>query len=557
MRPLRWPRTRRRPGGPADAPPARGGWSLRRRLLLAVMGTSIGLWLTSLAIVVGVAWFATSEVFDDALEEGSRLVLQIGLPGEAADGIRGPRAERGDTLKLRMYYQLVAADGRVLLRGEDTPHTAFLPDARGRTMATVRVEDEFWRVHVRPGPGGVTAQVAQPMEERLELLEDMAENLAWPALGLLAMLGLLSWLLIRRLLRPLEETAMLIDAKSPHDLTPVRAPNPPRELLPILDALNALLARLSTALDGERRFTADAAHELRTPLAALRMRVQLIERELRLPDAHLRQLRADLDRCTALVESLLALARLEPRAEPAALEPVDLEALLDVYAEPGEAINLIGHSMGGNVACLYAGVRPARVRRLVNLEGFGLPPAPATAAIRQLGRWLDDLQAPPTLRAYASLDDVAARLRRTNPRLTPERAAWLAQRWARRAADGQWHLLADAAHKMANPYPYRLEEAQAVWGNVSAPVLHVEATESDVLQHFAGAQGKDVFRARFEVFPNLTEAFVADAGHMLHHDQPEHEADGAVEHLQVVADQHLLAIPCLQHLRVAYIHHPE
>ncbi|MBB6082039.1 ATP-binding protein [Castellaniella defragrans] len=329
MRPLRWPRTRRRPGGPADAPPARGGWSLRRRLLLAVMGTSIGLWLTSLAIVVGVAWFATSEVFDDALEEGSRLVLRIGLPGEAADGIRGPRTERGDTLKLRMYYQLVASDGRVLLRGEDTPHTAFLPDARGKTMATVRVEDEFWRVHVRPGPGGVTAQVAQPMEERLELLEDMAENLAWPALGLLAMLGLLSWLLIRRLLRPLEETAMLIDAKSPHDLTPVRAPNPPRELLPILDALNALLARLSTALDSERRFTADAAHELRTPLAALRMRVQLIERELRLPDAHLRQLRADLDRCTALVESLLALARLEPRAEPAALESVDLEALLD------------------------------------------------------------------------------------------------------------------------------------------------------------------------------------------------------------------------------------
>ncbi|CDM23023.1 Sensory histidine kinase QseC [Castellaniella defragrans 65Phen] len=329
MRSLRWPWTRRRPGGPGDAPPARGGWSLRRRLLLAVMGTSIGLWLTSLAIVVGVAWFATSEVFDDALEEGSRLVLRIGLPGEAADGIRGPRTERGDTLKLRMYYQLVASDGRVLLRGEDTPHTAFLPDARGKTMATVRVEDEFWRVHVRPGPGGVTAQVAQPMEERLELLEDMAENLAWPALGLLAMLGLLSWLLIRRLLRPLEETAMLIDAKSPHDLTPVRAPNPPRELLPILDALNALLARLSTALDSERRFTADAAHELRTPLAALRMRVQLIERELRLPDAHLRQLRADLDRCTALVESLLALARLEPRAEPAALESVDLEALLD------------------------------------------------------------------------------------------------------------------------------------------------------------------------------------------------------------------------------------
>ncbi|AJC21887.1 alpha/beta fold hydrolase [Pandoraea pulmonicola] len=199
----------------------------------------------------------------------------------------------------------------------------------------------------------------------------------------------------------------------------------------------------------------------------------------------------------------------------------DLEALLDVYTEPGEAINLIGHSMGGNVACLYAGVRPARVRRLVNLEGFGLPPSQPTAAIRQLGRWLDDLQSVPTLRPYATLGDVAARLRKTNPRLAPERAAWLAQRWARQERDGQWHLLADAAHKIANPYPYRLDEAMAVWGNVSAPVLHVEANDSEVLRHFVGAQGTDAFRERFKVFPNLTEALVADAGHMLHHDQPE------------------------------------
>ena len=199
----------------------------------------------------------------------------------------------------------------------------------------------------------------------------------------------------------------------------------------------------------------------------------------------------------------------------------DLDALLDVYTEPGEAINLIGHSMGGNVACLYAGVRPSRVRRLVNLEGFGLPPSQPTAAIRQLGRWLDDLQNVPTLRPYASLDEVAARLRRTNPRLTQARAAWLAQRWARQASDGQWHLLADAAHKIANPYPYRLDEAMAVWRNVSAPVLHVEATDSEVLQHFVGAQGKAAFRERFTAFPSLTEAFVADAGHMLHHDQPE------------------------------------
>jgi len=355
----------RRPG-PADPASRRGGWSLRRRLLLAVMGTSIGLWLASLAIVVGVAWFATSDVFDDALEEGSRLVLQLAPQGEtAADAVRGARAGRGDVLRLRMYYQLVAADGQVLLRGDDTPTTAFVPGARREGKTTVRVGDEFWRVHVRPGPGGITAQVAQPMEERLELLEEMAENLAWPALGLLGLLGLLSWFLIRRLLRPLEDTAMRIDAKSPHDLTPVQAENPPRELQPILDALNALLARLAKALDSERRFTADAAHELRTPLAALRMRVQVIERELKLPGSHLRQLRADLDRCTALVESLLALARLEPQAEPLVREPVDLDAMLDGLDPEAQAAGM-------------------RIERALSVPQLRAAPALLASALRNL-----------------------------------------------------------------------------------------------------------------------------------------------------------------------------
>ncbi|MGB3069406.1 MAG: ATP-binding protein [Ottowia sp.] len=338
---FRWLPSRNRMDA-VNPPRPRGGWSLRRRLLLMVMGTSISLWLVSLAIVVGVAWLATSEVFDDALEEGARLVLQLGVPGDAALGAdRSPRLGRDEALKLRMYYQLVASDGRVLVRGEGTPVTAFLPHARHKEKTTVWVDGKLWRVYVRPGRAGVTAQVGQPMEERLELLEDMAESLIWPALGLLALLGLLSWLLIRRLLRPLEEAAERIGAKSPDDLTPVQAQNPPRELQSILNALNALLARLGSALDSERRFTADAAHELRTPLAALRMRVQLIERELKLPEPHLRQLRADLDRCTALVESLLALARLEPQAAPLSREAVDLGALLDsLNLEAAQARNM-------------------------------------------------------------------------------------------------------------------------------------------------------------------------------------------------------------------------
>ena len=318
-------------------------WSLRRRLLLMVMGTSIALWLVSLAIVIGVAWFATSEVFDEALEEGARLVLQLGSESDAA---ANPRRElndgRGEAMKLRMYYQIVAADGRVLLRADDTPRSAFVPRVESRkSYANVWVDNELWRVHVRRAPDGSSAQVGQPMEERLELLGDMAENLAWPALALLVLLGLVSWRQIRRLLRPLEDTAMRIAAQSPQDLSPIAVPNPPRELQTILDALNALLTRLGVALDSERRFTNDAAHELRTPLAALRMRVQLIERELQLPGPHLQQLRADLDRCTGLIKSLLALARLDPQAEPLQREAVALDALIDALdLGPARAKNM-------------------------------------------------------------------------------------------------------------------------------------------------------------------------------------------------------------------------
>lgn len=305
-------------------------WSLRQRLLLAVMGISISLWLISLVIIICVAWFATSEVFDEALEEGAYLVLQLGSQKQDnSDLHHGDLTKnRDDTLKLRMYYQLVAPDGQVLLRGKGTPETAFLSNFHSRKgFATVFTENEFWRVYVYQGQDGIAAQVAQPMEERLDLLEDMAENLAWPTLGLLGLLGVSCWLMIHHLIKPLEELAARIAAKSPADLSPVETQQNPQELQPILSAINTLLLRLETALENERRFTADAAHELRTPLSALRMRTQLIERELSLPALQLQQLRTDVDRCTALIENLLALARLD--AQPLERETVDLSRLFN------------------------------------------------------------------------------------------------------------------------------------------------------------------------------------------------------------------------------------
>jgi pimeloyl-ACP methyl ester carboxylesterase len=202
----------------------------------------------------------------------------------------------------------------------------------------------------------------------------------------------------------------------------------------------------------------------------------------------------------------------------------DLDVLLDHYAPHGEA-NLVGHSMGANVVGLYAGVRPERVRRVVDLEGFGLAAGDPKQSPARIAQWLDDLRAPPQLRSYATLDQVAERLIRTNPRLAWPRARFLAQHWSKEGGDGRFHLLADPAHKLRGPLLYRLDEVTAVWSQVRAKVLHVEAAHSPTLAWIAGKVPLDEFKTRFAAFPDWREEIVGDAGHMLHHDQPERVAE--------------------------------
>ncbi|WP_326540611.1 ATP-binding protein [Pseudorhodoferax sp.] len=354
-----------------------GTYSLRRRLLAWVLGASVTAWLVSLAIVVGVAWRGSSEVFDEALEETARLALALGAEQERGATARAAPALAGES-RLKLYYQLVGPDGRVRSRAEDAPAEPFVRgDRRHDFHDNVWVDGAYWRVYVeRDARTGLTAQVGQPWKERLELLEDMAEKLAWPALALLLLLGAVCWLAIRRQLAPLERTAAGIAAKSPQDLSPVAGAGQPRELRPILDALNALLARLGTALQSERRFTADAAHELRTPLAALRMRVQLIERQQDAPAASLRALREDVDRCTALVESLLALARLDPEHGSLARQRVDLAELfegLDRSAAQARGIQ-VTHAAEGTTLQAEPALLASALRSLLdNAVRYGRP----------------------------------------------------------------------------------------------------------------------------------------------------------------------------------------
>ncbi len=201
----------------------------------------------------------------------------------------------------------------------------------------------------------------------------------------------------------------------------------------------------------------------------------------------------------------------------------DLDALLDELY-PGQTIDLVGHSMGGNVVMMYAGSRPERIRRLVNLEGFGMAATSAAQAPSRMTQWLNEIKAQreddTALKPYADAAGVAARLMKTNRRLGQGQADWLAQHWARPGPDGQWRILGDSAHKVINPYLFRVEEALAMYQRISAPVLAVEASDDSLSQWWKGKYTLAEFHERLKSVPQLEKATIEDAGHMLHHDQP-------------------------------------
>jgi pimeloyl-ACP methyl ester carboxylesterase len=196
----------------------------------------------------------------------------------------------------------------------------------------------------------------------------------------------------------------------------------------------------------------------------------------------------------------------------------DLDALLE-RIQPDAPANLIGHSLGGNVAGLYAGIRPGRVARFVNLEGFGMPATRPEQAPKRYARWLEELREQPGWRPYASYSALADRLQKNNPRLKRERAEFLAAHWGKEVDGGGVVLRSDPAHKLINATLYRVDEANACWERVTAPVLWVDAAESETLKRMKLTSAE--LAERRAAFKDLKHHTVPDAGHMLHHDQPE------------------------------------
>ena len=195
----------------------------------------------------------------------------------------------------------------------------------------------------------------------------------------------------------------------------------------------------------------------------------------------------------------------------------DLDALLNVY-QPDAPVLLVGHSMGSNIAGMYAGLRPARVAKLVLLEGLGMRRSDPSAAPERIADWMDAQIEPRRFASYASFAELAGRLQRNNPRLSADKAEFLARHWGRETPDGKVELRSDPRHKAANPYLYRIEEALACWRRITAPTLFVEGRDSHIRAWLK--DHPEQYAERKAAFKDFREAELEDCGHMRHHDQP-------------------------------------
>jgi len=195
----------------------------------------------------------------------------------------------------------------------------------------------------------------------------------------------------------------------------------------------------------------------------------------------------------------------------------DLDAILDQLS-PDEPVDLLGHSMGGNVAMLYAGVRPHRVRRLMNIEGFGLRRTAAEQAPDRYREWLDEMKQGSQFAVYQNFEQLITVLARRNPRTCAEHLELIAHAWAQQGEDGQVRLRADPRHKHVNPVLYQREQAQACWQRIVAPLLLIIGEQSLLAKQMAAELEDDA--ALHQLFATLTIERIAGAGHMLHHEQP-------------------------------------
>ncbi len=194
----------------------------------------------------------------------------------------------------------------------------------------------------------------------------------------------------------------------------------------------------------------------------------------------------------------------------------DFDALMDEISPLAPAC-IVGHSMGGNIANLYAGLRPERVRCLVNLEGLGLPRTSPRDAPKRMRKWLNQIKSPTMEKSYDSFEQLAAVIQFRYPRFSPGAAAFVARVWGVADENDRVRLAADPRHHWVNPILYKREDAEATWREIRAPLLMVLGAESDYLARLGADGTTEALRA---AYPDAEVVSIAGAGHMLHIERP-------------------------------------
>jgi two-component system OmpR family sensor kinase/two-component system sensor histidine kinase QseC len=300
--------------------------SIRARLLLAVLGLVVLAALGLGGVTYRAVHAEVEALFDYQLRQ---MALSLRDQGEVAPAQAAALADG----QLDFVVQIWTADGRAMYA--PWPHPA-LPQRAPLGLADIGTGTTVWRAFTVATPSRVI-QVAQPLQVRRRLAAEAAWRSVWPLLLVAPLLGAAAWGFTSLALAPLRRVAAAVRERDAASLAPLPTAGLPDEVAPLVAALNALLQRLAQALDAQRGFVADAAHELRSPLTALKLQLKQLERAA--DDGQRRAageaLAGGVERATRLVEQLLTLARNEPGAPAAPLQPLDLaelarEALADV-----------------------------------------------------------------------------------------------------------------------------------------------------------------------------------------------------------------------------------
>jgi two-component system sensor histidine kinase QseC len=301
-------------------------YSLKRRLLIVLLAAVLLVWLATAVYSYFDARHEVDELLDAHLAQSASLI--VAQVGHELEGIEVGHAPQLHRRSRRVAFQIWEGGSALRLHSVNAPETRLSNREEG--FSNTRLEGKGWRVFSTwDDRHRFLVQVGERDAIRREIAAGVARSLLVPLIFALPALGLFVWISIVRALRPVSVLGRTVEARAPDDVAPLESAGTPAEVVPLVRSLNALFARVANLIERERRFTADAAHELRTPLAALRAHAQVAHDATRDDERSraLDQVISGCDRATRLVEQLLTLARIEPEQRLHPSGRCDLRAL--------------------------------------------------------------------------------------------------------------------------------------------------------------------------------------------------------------------------------------